>query len=156
MAKTRGTGLEAVQRRLALDDVVVAELARGRSYSDAGAAVGWSARTVGRRMRDPGYRHRVAEMRARWASELAGRLLDHSADAIDIVREEARTAEKSADRLRAAGMLLTIGLRFRQAHDLEERLRAVEDRLGLVDAEPDDDDESDRAPLPDTTDANQT
>jgi len=125
------SGTESAARRSALDEVLVAELARGRSYEEAGHAVGWSARTVGRRMRDPVFRRRVTEMRAAWSSELTGRLLDRGTDAIDVIYDEARTAERSTDRLRAAAMLLQFGHRFRQTDELEHRLRAIEEQLGL-------------------------
>jgi hypothetical protein len=122
---------ESESRRAALDEILIAELARGRTYEEAGATADCSARTVGRRMRDPAFRRLVWERRSEWASEITGQLIERSGDAVDIVYEEARTAERSADRIRAATMLLNLGHRFRQAYELEERLRAVEEQLGL-------------------------
>jgi hypothetical protein len=127
---------EAVLRRRALDELLVQELARGATYKQAGAAGRCSARTVARRMQEPAFRRRVVELRAARVSELVGRLLEAGSEAIEAILDECRNPERGADRLRAAGMLLTLGLRFRQTHELEERLRLVEERLGLVDPEP--------------------
>jgi hypothetical protein len=124
---------EGQSRREALDELVINELARGCTYEEAATAAGWSARTVARRMRESGFRQRVSELRSAWVSEMSGRLVDSGSTAIDVIVEECRTAERSGDRLRAAGMLLSMGLRIRESHELEERLHTVEVRLGLTD-----------------------
>lgn len=106
---------ERESRRDALDEVVINELARGRTYEEAATAAGWSSRTVARRMRDPQFRRRVSELRSVWVSELSGRLVDSGSTAIDVIVQECRIAERSADRLRAAGMLLNVGLLARRS-----------------------------------------
>jgi hypothetical protein len=123
---------EAAERRAALDEVLISELARGLPYEDAGRSVGWSGRTVARRMGDAGFRRRVSELRGEWVAQHAGRLVDYAGDAIEAIRDEVMTAERTADRLKAASLLLTACLRFRQNHELDERLRLIEDRLGLT------------------------
>jgi hypothetical protein len=48
------------------------------------------------------------------------------------MRREMTLGERSADRVRAAALSLTLAARFRREHEIEMRLRAVEERLGLV------------------------
>jgi len=54
--------------------VLVEALAAGMSYSEAGAAVGITARTVSRRLEDPGFERRVVQRKAKLAEEAAARI----------------------------------------------------------------------------------
>jgi hypothetical protein len=64
---------EGQNRRSALDELLVDALAAGSSYSHAADAVGYSQRTVARRMADPTFARRVAERRAEHLVSMAGR-----------------------------------------------------------------------------------
>lgn len=122
------------QRRAAQDDILVEALASGLPYREAGELAGVTSRTVARRMTDPGFVRRVSERRGERVAEVTGQLVSASVDAVRVIREQCLDAERPADRLRAASLLLTLGLKFRHEHELEERLRNVEERVGLADA----------------------
>jgi hypothetical protein len=127
---------EPQERRAAQDEILVGALASGLSYSEAGAQAGVVSRTVARRLEDPQFASRVSRRRAELVSTVAGRLAGAAAEAVATVLHELREAERSADRLRAASLLLSQVLRFRRDEELEARLRLVEERLGLGTAEP--------------------
>jgi hypothetical protein len=65
-------------------------------------------------------------------SALSGQLIGAAMGATDVIRREMTLGERSADRVRAAGLALTLAARFRREHELELRLRAVEERLGIT------------------------
>ena len=74
-------------------------------------------------MSDPAFARRVSERRAEWTSQITGELVAAGPDAVLAIRRELADAERSADRLRAAGMLLALAHRFREQYELDERLR---------------------------------
>jgi hypothetical protein len=122
---------EAAARRAAQDEVIVEALARGFSYPEAAAFGGVVARTVGRRMEDREFRRRVSLRRAEVVGEQTGLLVSASHEAIAVLQQEMRSAERSLDRVRAASLLLTFAFRFRHGFELENRLSFVEGRLGI-------------------------
>jgi hypothetical protein len=123
---------EADDRRRVQDDLLIVALARGLSSERAGEVAGVSGRTVRRRMRDPGFGRRVREVRDQWVDRVTGQLIGGASDAVNTIVVECRDGERSADRLRAASLLLGLGLRYRQAAELEARVRELETRLGLT------------------------
>ena len=124
---------EDQQRRAAQDDILVEALASGHSYREAGELAGVNARTVARRMTDQEFVRRVSDRRGERVAEVTGKLVSASSDAVRVIHEQCLEAERPADRLRAAQLLLSLSVRFRHEHELEERLRAVEGRIGLAD-----------------------
>jgi hypothetical protein len=51
---------------------------------------------------------------------------------VAVLREEARSGQRSADRVRASVALLNYTQRFQREQRFEQRLRAVEERLGIA------------------------
>jgi hypothetical protein len=129
-------GNEAGRRRAAQQQVAVDVLGRGGSYGDAGEEADVDRRTIGRWMQDAAFRRRVAARRDAWVAEISGQLVAAGPDAVTVLIQESRIGERSADRVRAATALLHQAARFRRDHDLEERLRALEEKLGLSDTGP--------------------
>jgi hypothetical protein len=85
-------------------------------------------------MADQEFARRVSTRRGERVAEVTGRLMSASVDAVQVLHEQCLGAEKPADRLRAASLLLSLGLKFRNEHELEDRLRELEARVGLADA----------------------
>ncbi len=87
-----------------------------------------SARTVRRRMADEEFARRVSTGRGEWVSAVTGRLTEVAFEAVDTLRR-GLSADRPVDQIRAAHEILVLGLRYRTDHELEGRLRALEQRL---------------------------
>jgi hypothetical protein len=122
------------ERWSAAQQLAIAALAAGGSYGEAAGVAGVTSRTITRWMAMPEFRAEVQRQRSARVSRLSGLLLDAGDDAVGVLREELR-ADRSMDRVRAAALLLSHGLRFRQHVDLEDRLAEIERRLGIIDDE---------------------
>jgi hypothetical protein len=123
---------EAQRRRAGRERLVVESLATGATYGAAAATAGIGRRTVARWMEDGEFRRRVSARRGEVTTEVVGRLVASSHEAIDAIRAELQNGERSGDRLRAASLLLSLGLRFREQHELEQRVQDVEDRISAA------------------------
>lgn len=127
--KTQGSDrdhpAEAAARGGAKDEILLAALAAGKSYTIAGSAAGVSARTVRRKMADPSFAAEVAEHRRLYVNEVVGLLLASGTAAVEVVRE-CLNSDKPSDRLRAAELLLVLGRRVYADPDVQERLALLE------------------------------
>ena len=93
-----------------VDDLLAAALASGRSYRAAGAAAGISERTVRRRMADPTFRGRVAELRGAEIDRTRGLILREAPAAVAALSDLAAGAESESVRLGAAKAVLGLAL----------------------------------------------
>lgn len=103
---------EGTSRRTAQDEMIVAALAAGFTYEQAGQRANLSGRTVARRMSDPSFARQVADRRGEHIVATAGQLTALSSEAVEAIRScledpSART------RLVAAKLVLDLSLRFR-------------------------------------------
>ena len=109
------------------DDLLALELAAGKTLRDAALAAGIAERTATRRWADPEFRRLVSRHRGEMVGRAVGELADGMTDAAKTLRE-LLACESLAVRLGAARSLLEIGVKAREALELEERVRALEDR----------------------------
>ncbi len=116
---------EADRRRTHQDEVIVAALASGRSYEDAGAAAEVSARTVRRRMAEPAFATAVSARRGERVAAVTGQLVAAGGDAIAVITD-CLGSERDSVRLRAAHLLLSLGVQLRGATELEQRITELE------------------------------
>ncbi len=128
--------LPVARPRRAVDDTLVAALAAGRTYDDAASAAGCSARTVDRRMTDPGFRRRVQELRAATFTRTAALLVDGAAEAVAQLRDLMRTADSDAARVSAARAVLTLAPTWRDAVEIESRVAELAERVDKLTADP--------------------
>lgn len=112
------------------DDALALALASGRTLRDAAAAAGVAERTATRRWADPAFRRRVAGLRADMVGRALGHLADGMSEAADVLRQLLAAGTPPAVRLGACRALLELGVRLRESVELEERLRALEERHG--------------------------
>jgi hypothetical protein len=84
-----------------------------------------SARTVRRRMSDPEFAARVHQRRGQRVGEVTGVLVGLARRAVATL-EACMDAERPSDRIRAAQAVLGELHRFRDQHDLEDRLLLLE------------------------------
>lgn len=110
--------------------LVLEALARGASITEAAAAAGVGERTVYRWRTDPVFRAELLARDGERLEQLARRLQDAADDALTVLRLLA-TDERVPPgvRVRAAAEILTYRLRFYEAVQLNERVRAIEQRL---------------------------
>ena len=107
------------------DEALALALATGETLRLAADAAGIGERTATRRWADPAFRRRVSELRGDMTGRALGRLADGMSEAADVLRQ-LLAAESEAVRLRAAVELLQLGVKLREATELEERLLALE------------------------------
>ncbi len=124
----RGTS-GATSGRHATDDLLVRALAAGATIDTAAAFAKVSRRTAFRRMRDPDFRRRVADERDQLLQAASAQLVANMNRA---VRRLVGLLDAPDDRvkLRASVAIVDGALKARDAVDVAERLRALEDQRG--------------------------
>ncbi len=102
------------------DDLIVAALAAGASYSEAAAAARVSRKTVQRRMADAAFRAEVASARSEVIEAVKGQLLGAAPAAIRTLAEVgASGSAPPAARVSAARAVLELALGRRSILDLD-------------------------------------
>ena len=120
----------AASGRKTHDEKLIVELAAGASWERAAAACGCSQRTIARRLNDPEFRAALDEARRQIFENAFARVLSAGQAAASTLISLLRSDTPPAVRLGAARTLLESTCRFRETHVLEERLRALELKLG--------------------------
>ena len=126
---SRAKSLNGVGKR---DALLIAQLAAGNSHEKTAAAVGCCTQTITRRLRDPKFRAALDDARRQLFDNAFGRVTAASQVAASTLISLLGRETPPAVRLGAARTLLESTCRFRETHELEERLRALEERLGKV------------------------
>lgn len=107
------------------DEVLALGLAAGKTVQAAARAAKVSESTAARRMKDPAFLARVSDLRG----EMVGRAVGHLADAMTAAAATLRKLLSCSAlnvRLGAARSLIELGVRIREATELEERVKALE------------------------------
>ena len=121
-----GTGLGKHDAKL------IAELAAGASHERAATACGCSPRTVARRLADSKLRAGLDDARRQLFENAFSRVTAAGQAAAATLISLLSRDTPPAVRLGASRTLLESSCKFRETHELEERLRALEERLGKV------------------------
>jgi hypothetical protein len=116
------------------DDALALALASGKSVRDAAEAAGIGERTATRRVADPGFRRRVAELRSEMVDRALGRMADGMTEAAETLRALLK-AEGESVRLGAARSVLELGSRLRESVEFEDRFAALEERISWIRAQ---------------------
>jgi len=107
--------------------IIAAALAGGATHHEAGEAAGVSERTVRRRLEDTAFREQVASQREQLISRTTDRLTGLTTVAVDTLSALVSSEETPpAVRLRAAMGILAAHRVWRDAGEMEERLRLLE------------------------------
>ena len=114
------------------DALLIAQLAAGNSQEKVAAAVGCSTATITRRLRDPRFRASLDEARRQLFEAAFSRVCAAGQAAASTLISLLGRETPPAVRLGASRTLLETSCKFRETHELEERLRALEERLGKV------------------------
>jgi hypothetical protein len=115
------------------DDALLLALACGASVDQAARQCGLSSRTAYRRLADPACRRKLQEMRADMVQRTAGALTAASTEAVRALLGLLKEVTPAAVRLGAARSVLELGLKLREAAELEERLTALEEQVAAND-----------------------
>ena len=114
------------------DAKLIAELASGASHERAATACGCSPRTVRRRLADPKFRAGLDDARRQLFENAFSRVTAAGQAAAGTLISLLSRDTPPAVRLGASRTLLETSCKFRETHELEERIRALEERLGKV------------------------
>jgi hypothetical protein len=112
--------------RVSADERLAAALAAGRPVPKAAKAAAVSERTAWRRLADPAFRRRVAELRGRMVERAVGRLADAMADAAARLRKILRESRDERVQVAACRAVLEFGGRLHEQHELLMRIEDLE------------------------------
>jgi hypothetical protein len=117
-------------KRQEADRVLLQALACGATVEHAARKAGVGERTVYRRLAEADFARRLRDLRTEMVQRTASMLTGAGMGAVKtLVDLQADVAVAAGVRRRSARDLLEMGLKFREAAELEQRLAAVEARL---------------------------
>ncbi len=116
------------------DHKLLMAFACGATVESAARQAGVSESTAHRRLEDPSFRRQLQALRADLVQRTAGALTAASTESVRTLLELQKPSAPPAVRLGAARSILEIGIKMREAADLEERLSALEQQLGVANA----------------------
>jgi hypothetical protein len=116
--------------RRGADERLLQTLAGGATVAAAATQAGVSEATAYRRLAEPEFRRRLQALRADIVQRTAGTLTAAANEAVQALLELLKAAAPPAARLGAAKAVLELGMKVREAAELEQRLAALEERLG--------------------------
>jgi hypothetical protein len=103
-------------------------LAAGRSAQAVANEANVCLRTVRRRLQNPKFCKRVADLRGAMVRQAAGKLANSMGDAADAL-SELLVSDSEVIRLRAADQILAHGTRVVELEELQSRVAEIEKRL---------------------------
>ncbi len=115
--------------RKGADEALLLALACGATVEAAAQSVGLSRRTAQRRLGDAAFRQKLQGLRADMVQRTAGMLTAASMEAVKTLLALQKESIPAAVRLGAARSVLELGMKVRETAELEQRLRALEERL---------------------------
>ena len=116
--------------RKGADQALLLALACGATVEHAAHKAGLSERTAYRRLEDPTFVRQLELLRAEMVQRTAGMLTGASMGSVKVLVDlQGDVSVPAAVRRRSARDVLEMGLKFREAAELERRLAAVEARL---------------------------
>jgi len=118
------------------DDRVLLALACGATVESAAQKTGVCERTVYRLLADPAFRRRLQAFRAEMVQRAAGMLTAAGTESIKTLLALQQASIPPAVRLGAARTVLEMGVRIREAADLETRLTDLEQQIATIMAVP--------------------
>ena len=110
------------------DARLVELLAAGSTITTAAKLAGVSRRTVSRRLADPSFRQQVNAARGRMVDAASGRMAMSMASAATTLRKLLRSTS-DAVRLQTARAILELGVKLRDATEINERISKLEEAV---------------------------
>ncbi len=122
------------RRRRKAEHQLLMAFACGATVESAARQAGVSESTAHRRLEDPEFRQQLQAMQTEMIKRTAGALTAASTESVRTLLELQKPSAPPAVRLGAARSILEIGIKLREAADLEHRLSALEQQMGVADA----------------------
>jgi hypothetical protein len=119
--------------RKGCDDGLLLALAAGATPAAAAQQAHVSESTVRRRLRDPGFRHKVEERRSQMVSAAVGRLACMAVLAADTLHGLLASGSERV-RLGAARSALALMLKGIEIHELAKQVAELKSRLGQLES----------------------
>jgi len=119
----------AQRRPQKTDEALLTALVCGATVENAARQCGVTERTVYRRLRDPEFQRRLLEVRADMVQRTAGMLTAAAMEAVKTLLSLQKESIPAAVRLGAARAVLELGVKLREAMELEQRIVALEKQL---------------------------
>src|SRR5438067_2376122 len=113
------------------DEALLMALACGATVESAAARAGVSPSTAYRRLNEAAFRRRLQQVRADMVHRTAGMLTAAAGEAVKALLALLKEGTPPAVRLGAAKAVLELGLKVREAAEVEQRLAALEDAEAL-------------------------
>lgn len=107
------------------DAVLIAALISGKTIDAAAKIAGISPRTVHRRLASPEFKAALDDANLEIMRHAVSRLCGGSIRAVDTL-EDLLKAKSENTRLQAARSFLSLGIRYRETIELDDRLRKIE------------------------------
>jgi DNA-binding Lrp family transcriptional regulator len=101
----------------------------GKSHAEAAADAGCSTKTIQRRSKRSAFRQARRELRNERLVQLGAQLGATAADAVSVLHAELADADRSADRVRAASLLINLHLRVHDEQHIADELQALRDEV---------------------------
>jgi hypothetical protein len=114
-------------RRQKAESVLIAALAGGSTIRDAASQAGVAESTVYRRLDDANFCRQVSEVRGEMLERAVGAMADASTKAAGKLKD-LLDAESEHVQLSAARSILELGVKLREATELEKRIAELEAR----------------------------
>jgi hypothetical protein len=108
------------------EDALLLALACGATVENAARQAGLSERTVYKRLAEPGFRGRLQQLRTDMIQRTAGALTAAATESVRTLLDLQKSPSPASVRLGAARSVLEIGIKLREAADLDERLHEME------------------------------
>lgn len=124
----------AQRHRRKAEHTLLMAFACGATVESAARQAGVSESTAHRRLEDPAFRQQLQAMQSDMLKRTAGALTAASTESVRTLLELQKPTAPPAVRLGAARSILEIGIKLREAADLDDRLSALEQQLGVADA----------------------
>jgi hypothetical protein len=120
----------AVRGRRNAEAVLAAALASGQTVEQAARQAQISERTAYRRLAEPGFQERLASVRAETLGQLVCAITAVGRLGVSTLAQLQSPTEPSSIRLSEARAALELGVRLREAEQLEKRVSELEQQLG--------------------------
>ena len=114
------------------DQKVLLALACGATVESAARQAGVSESTVYRRLEDAEFRRQLQTLRDDMVQRASGMLTAASMESVKTLIVMQGSSTPPAVRLGAARSALEIGIKLREVADLGERVKALEEQLGMA------------------------
>jgi hypothetical protein len=118
------------------NELLLTTLACGATVEVAAQKAGISRATAFRRLQDPAFQSQLQQLGADMVKRAAATLTAANTEAIKTLLSLVQPTVPPATRLGAARSILEYGLKMRETADLEERLKAIEERMATEGRKP--------------------